>query len=209
MSCEKFRKYELGELREREFRKHKRRCAYCQEQVEQDAVFMSLARSIKQPVKAPLLWDRIRKSIEDEKVERIQPRRAHRIRFPVFQTAAVLVLVIAFGLYFWLKPETEEAKLLSKNALKRVEKKESAYIKAIEALEQSALPKMGDLDIELTLLYRDRLETINDQIERCKEALAENPANSHIRRYLLAALQDKKQTLKELLSSQHELMKRN
>jgi hypothetical protein len=48
------------------------------------------------------------------------------------------------------------------------------------------------------LLYRDRLETIDAQIARCQEALAENPSNAHIRRYLLAALQDKKETLREL-----------
>ena len=57
------------------------------------------------------------------------------------------------------------------------------------------------MNVELMLLYRDRLETIDDQIEQCREALSENPANAHIRRYMLAALQDKKETLKELLET--------
>jgi hypothetical protein len=57
---------------------------------------------------------------------------------------------------------------------------------------------MANMNIELMLLYRDRLETIDDQIDRCREALLENPANTHIRRYMLAALQDKKDTLTEL-----------
>jgi hypothetical protein len=61
---------------------------------------------------------------------------------------------------------------------------------------------MADMNLELMLLYRDRLETIDDQIEQCREALSENPGNAHIRRYMLAALQDKKQTLKELLESE-------
>jgi hypothetical protein len=56
----------------------------------------------------------------------------------------------------------------------------------------------------MMLLYRDKLETIDAQIERCKEALALNPASAHIRRYLLAALQDKKGTLAELLSYKQE-----
>ena len=59
--------------------------------------------------------------------------------------------------------------------------------------------KMESLDLNLALLYRDKLETIDSQIERCKDALQDNPANTHIRRYLLAALDDKKQTLREIL----------
>jgi hypothetical protein len=44
-------------------------------------------------------------------------------------------------------------------------------------------------------LYRERLETIDAQIERCRRALELNPASAHIRRYMLAALQDKTLTL--------------
>ena len=62
-----------------------------------------------------------------------------------------------------------------------------------------AKPKFSQLDFELMLLYQDRLETIDSQIERCKDALENNPANAHIRRYLLAALQDKKEMLREIL----------
>jgi len=56
----------------------------------------------------------------------------------------------------------------------------------------------------MMLLYREKLETIDAQIERCQEALAANPANAHIRRYLLAALQDKKAALADLLSYKPE-----
>jgi hypothetical protein len=73
-------------------------------------------------------------------------------------------------------------------------------MKAIEELEKQTIPRMASMNIELMLLYRDRLETIDDQIKRCREALSENPANTHIRRYMLAALQDKKETLMELAS---------
>ncbi len=50
-------------------------------------------------------------------------------------------------------------------------------------------------------LYRDKLAVIDGQIEKCQEALERNPGNAHIRRYFLAALQDKKQTLAEALGS--------
>lgn len=73
------------------------------------------------------------------------------------------------------------------------------YESAIAELEKVVSVKMSALDLELMFLYRDRLETINAQIVQCKEAISTNPANSHIRRYLLMALQDKQETMKELL----------
>jgi hypothetical protein len=83
-------------------------------------------------------------------------------------------------------------------ALEKVEQKEREYAAAIAELERVTSSQMAKLDLELMLLYRDRLETIDAQIARCREALATNPGNAHIRRYLLAALQDKTETLREL-----------
>ena len=60
---------------------------------------------------------------------------------------------------------------------------------------------MARMDPSLMLLYRDKLETIETQIAYCKEALIDNPANAHIRRYLLIALQDKKKALQEIISN--------
>ena len=77
---------------------------------------------------------------------------------------------------------------------------EQNYIDAIEQLEKEATPKMAGLDLDLMLLYRDKLETIDQQIEHCRVAIKNNPGNAHIRRYMLAALQDKEETLQEILS---------
>jgi predicted metal-dependent hydrolase len=63
------------------------------------------------------------------------------------------------------------------------------------------------LDLELEFLYRERLEVIDAQIAKCREAVAANPANAHIRRYLMAALQDKKETLAEVLNLKSEKSK--
>jgi hypothetical protein len=66
-------------------------------------------------------------------------------------------------------------------------------------LEEKAQSHMQNMDIQLMLLYKDRLAIIDNQIHECKEAMEQNPANTHIRNYMLAALQDKKETLSELL----------
>lgn len=206
MSCHKFKKYELGKIEEREFKDHLKSCATCQAEMKQDAWLMSLAKSLKQPVKAPFLWGRIENTLkEEEKAREGTLVKGYRWRlFPALGAAVLFLMIISAGLYFLLSQRTGEPRLLAEKALVKVEKKEGQYLQAIVELEERVLPKMASLNLELMLLYRDRLETIDDQINRCKEALAENPANAHIRRYLLAALQDKRETLSEILRLANE-----
>jgi hypothetical protein len=141
----------------------------------------------------------------EEEAREGTPVKGYRWRlFPAFGAAVLFLLIVSVGLYFLLNQKTGEPRLLAEKALIKVEKKENEYMEAIVELEERVLPKMAGLDLELMLLYRDRLETIDDQITRCKEALAENPANAHIRHYLLAALQDKRETLSEILELANE-----
>lgn len=203
MSCNKFKKYELGMFGEGEFQQHLKTCASCRERANQDSRLMSLARALKKPVESPHLWSRIEESLRKEQLKRIDSR-VNKFRWSplrLLSASAAILLIISVGFYFWLKPETRKSGLLTESALAKVEKKERDYVEAIEELEERVLPKMADMNVELMRLYKDRLETIDDQIEQCREALSKNPANAHIRRYMLAALQDKKETLKELLET--------
>jgi hypothetical protein len=204
MSCNKFKKYEFGKLSQNEFQQHLKTCALCQERMRQDTRMLSLAKSLKRPVESPHLWDRIEESLREEqhkgKRSEVKDTRWSVIR--LLPVAAAALLIMSVGFYFLLKPETGKSGILTESALAKIEKKEREYIEAIEELEERTLPKMAEMNLDLMLLYRDKLETIDDQIEQCREALSENPANAHIRRYMLAALQDKKQALKELLESE-------
>ncbi|MDH5467173.1 MAG: hypothetical protein OEY25_07125 [Candidatus Aminicenantes bacterium] len=207
MSCNKLKRYELGKLGETEFERHLETCSSCQERMEQDTRLMALSRSLKRPAEPSHLWDRIAKSLEEEQQKELssgvmRPRWRPLWLLPA---AVVVLLAVVIGLYFFIEPGTQKSGLLADSALARVEKKENEYVKAIDGLEQLVLPRMADMNLELTLLYRDKLETIDDQIEQCREALAENPANAHIRRYMLAALQDKKQTLMEIRKTQKNI----
>lgn len=201
MNCEFYQKHALGEIEENEFSQHLATCSACQKLVAQDAQILTLAQHLEKPAVSPLLWAKIENSL---RAEQERNRRHWRMNWPeqkwtLLRLAAVLVLGMGLGSYFLFKPQPSEPRLLAGAALQQVEKREREYAEAIAALEQTALPQMAKLDAELMLLYRDRLETIDAQIARCQEALAANPSNAHIRRYLLAALQDKKETLRELL----------
>jgi hypothetical protein len=204
MSCHKIKKYEIGKINDKEFQQHLKTCAFCLEQVKQDSRLLSLAKSLKKPVDAPSLWNRIEKDLRNEQKTGIRPERKQS-RWDLLRllpAAAAALLILSVGFYFLLRPETGKSGILTESRLDKVEKKEREYVEAIEELEERTLPKMADMNLELMLLYRDRLETIDEQIERCREALSENPGNAHIRRYMLAALQDKTNTLMELLESE-------
>jgi hypothetical protein len=186
---------------ESEFSLHLPMCAECQKLIEQDARILTLAQSLPKPVASPLLWAKIENSL---RAEQQRTRRHWRMSLPeqkwaLLRIAAVLFVGFGVGSYLIFKPKPPEPRLLAGAALQQVEEREREYREAIAELERAAQPQMAKLDVELMLLYRDRLETIDAQIARCKEALADNPSNAHIRRYLLAALQDKKETLRELL----------
>jgi hypothetical protein len=208
MSCTKFKRYELGKLGEAEFQRHLETCSSCQERMKKDARLMSLSRSLERPAEPPHLWDRIAKSLKEERQKELKPAlmRPQRRLLRLLPAVALIVLAVFISLYLFIEPRAGKSGLLGDSALARVEKKESEYVKAIEELERLVLPRMADMNLELTLLYRDKLETIDGQIEQCREALAGNPANAHIRRYMLAALQDKKQTLREIWNTQKQIL---
>jgi hypothetical protein len=221
MSCKELERYDRGEMDEAEFAQHAASCPVCQQALELDEKVMTLAKSLREPIEAPRLWSRIEEALRKEMAEkqRLTPgpqvKKKPKLEGPSLRwrflrlvpAAAALLIIVGIGLYFGLKSSVPSSGLLAKKALERVEQKEHEYMKAIEDLEKQVLPRMGDLNLDLVFLYRSRLETIDAQIEQCREALALNPANAHIRQYLMGALQDKKETLAEVLSLEGEHMK--
>jgi hypothetical protein len=204
MSCPKYKLHELGKLSSAEFAAHLAECPECRQTAAQDAELLAVANLLKEPVSAPFLWDKIEPQL------RAESRRQSRFRPPktwnyALRLAAVLVLIFGVSYFFRSEPVISPAGLLVNSALERVAAQELQYEQAISELEAVAQPKLSELDLDLQLLYRDKLETIDHQISRCKKALGENPANAHIRRYLLAALNDKKQTLTELVSNREAI----
>ena len=203
MTCHAYEKFEKGKMEETPFLHHLKVCFSCRQMVEQDERLMKLAKSLNRPIAAPHLWGRIEQRLMEEmpEVKRFKIVNFQRRTFKILRIAAVLVIAVVLGTYFWPEPDIGDSKLLTNSVLNRVERHEKAYMDAIAELEQKAMPRLTQLDVNLMMLYQERLEVIDAQIVLCQEALSRNPANGHIRRYMLAALQDKKETLKEILRS--------
>ena len=200
MSCQMYEDYQLGKMSDNQFHSHLQTCDSCRIKQAQDDSLLDAARLLKEPVQAAGLWDRIEGEMLREK--ETMPS-SHSIRFnrkTLFLIAAAFLMVaVSIGVFFGVFLERHGGGLLSKSALENVRQTENQYMVAIDQLEKKVLPQLEQMDIELVLLYKDRLAVIDSQIQQCKEALEQNPANSHIRHYMLAALQDKKETLTELL----------
>ncbi len=207
MSCPRFEDLEQGQLSREAWERHIRECQDCQTEVERDGRLAKEIRLMRAPLRSPELWARIEKALRAEaeagmKAAARRPRRSWLPRLLVPATAAVLLAAAAVVFLPPRGPDPAAASgLLDTRALAKVDAQERAYVEAIEGLEKLARPRISAMDPALTSLYRDRLAVIDAQIMKCREALDRNPGNAHIRRYFLAALQDKKQTLAEALGS--------
>lgn len=209
MRCNKYQLYWQGRFSEKEFDDHLRSCDECRQAFTLDGLIQRQAQKLPAPESAPWLWAKIEDRLTRER-GKSQPFLFARIfseiitpkRHLPYKIAALLIIALGLSYLLIIGPQRavpEPRNLLTSSALARVEEIEMEYERAIAELEQLALPLVANADTDLLLLYRDRLETIDEQIVRCKEALEQNRANAHIRRYLLAAYQDKKETLSELL----------
>lgn len=203
MMCDRYEKYELGQIDQTDFETHVADCPTCQQLLRKDDALLMAAQSLNRTVHAPLLWAKIENSLRQEKQHHNRRNRVFESENTkqLFRVAALLVVVVGIGLVALLyrKPDNLNNKVLTRAALKRVERVQEEHAEAIVELQRIAEPKLAGMDLDLMLLYRDRLQTIDAQIARCKEALQDNPANAHIRRYMLAALEDKKETLVEII----------
>jgi hypothetical protein len=204
MSCKAYQKFEMGEWDEEKFTNHLKSCPICQKIIEQDKRLMELAASLNQPVITKDLWPTIEADLKlkQQESKRYRFERLIKNNSQFLRIAAILLLGSALVFYLFIPTNTKQSGVLSQTALEKVKEKEEDYIKAIDELQVNANAHLSEFDIELVLFYRDKIETIDAQIDRCKEALETNPANTHIRRYMLAALIDKKETLLEILEYQ-------
>jgi len=206
MNCDQFIKYDTGKIKADDFFRHAENCPVCQKWLDKDIEFMNHIKSLKQPVNNPNMWNIIKPGLEQEvsKSKRtiLLFSKFTRYKYNILKVAAIFLLIGIISVYYLPKEEIQYSRILNKTALEKVNQREQEYIQSIDDLEKSAQNKLNSFDINLSLLYRDKIETIDTQIANCKKALENNPANAHIRRYLLYALKDKKETLIEILNLQ-------
>jgi len=197
MNCDQYKEWDLGKLNNAQFQTHVSHCPECQRHLSEDEQLMALAQTLKTPVQAPQLWSHIEQALnEDQSVVPFY-------KSPMTRWLAIAaILIFGIGIGYLLQQRDTPSGLLTAATLAQVEQTERDYIAAIEQISQRAQSKFHLLDPDLNFLYRDKLAVIDEQIAQCQDAIHKNPGNAHVRRYMLAALKDKRETLEELIAYQ-------
>ena len=197
MNCNKFDLYLTNEMDEKTFQKHRENCAECEKAYDEDKSLMDKAAILNRELDVPDLWPDIQSELT------LSPGKREKKRFnPQFfawSAAAAVLIAVSFWALTLSQPEASESRILSVQTLEQVKEAEESYINAIEDLEDMALGKLDETKEPLAQLYRNKIKLIDAQINSCRNQLERNPANAHIRKYLLAALQDKQSTLTEII----------
>ncbi|MCP4573891.1 MAG: hypothetical protein GY838_16150 [bacterium] len=203
MKCDRYEAWWMGDLSDDDFADHREACAECATAFKLDERIEQETRSLPGPAQGTGLWDRIAAELEEDGPRVVAlPQRRRIPTSRIWALAAVLVLCVGLGSVLLRDgggPPPLPRNLLATDALARVEAAEAEYETAIRDLEAQAGPVLAEADTRLMLRYRQRLEIIDAQISDCREMLAHDNANAHVRRYLLAAYRDKADTLTELL----------
>jgi len=196
MTCKKFRDYLKGQLAPDAMRVHVENCDICRKAYRADQKILLASGALNQGLEIPDLWPSVQKSLRNEQPVILKFKGP---KWLLWAAAAAILILTSIWLVNPSRKATPSGKILSRHALEQVIEAEEKYQKAIQTLEELAPDQLEKTPEPLAQLYRNKLSLIDRQIENCKTALAGNPANSHIRNYLMAALQDKQKTLEELL----------
>jgi len=196
MSCHKFEDYLNEQLDLDTLKVHMESCEECRKAFQLDAQIMDLSRNLNENLAVPDLWPSIEEDLRGKKPVILKFRSTKRY---LLAAAASFLIITAIWIFNSYQNDTSPRRILSQQALEKVREAEEKYLDAINQLENLAYYQLDDTTEPLAQLYRNKLSLIDRQIQNCQEALESNPANSHIRQYLMAALQDKQKTLEEIL----------
>lgn len=196
-----------------ELEAHANGCAECRERLTLWREISSAAPSLRRSWDSPELFDRIRAEIEGDSSRRSLPRPAGRPSRAIFRwlpaaAVAALVVLSMIGLRVFRDSAGREPlaghpmgkdPLLTEDAMKDVERAESAYLASIENLSRVAEPRLSGPDTPLLVSYRKKLTMLDSAISETRGEVARNRFNTHLRRELLAMYREKQRTLQDLM----------
>jgi hypothetical protein len=188
---------------------HAQSCEACRGELERWDSLSDAARTLSRRWESPELWSRIAGSLESK-----SRRPLTRLSFglgswwPAAAMAGLFVLASA-GLFVFrgsggrdivpVSALSTRQRLLTDDALSDVERAEGEYLASIERLSRLAAPRIADATSPLMASYREKLVVLDSAIAGLKAELEQNRYNTHLRRELLIAYQEKQRTLEEVM----------
>lgn len=178
---------------------HVDRCAKCREalrDVEQIRSGLTELAAINQPAD---LWPQIERQRKLEMgvpiIERL--RRWWFVPIAAASCAAAIALLLWIGSAADDQDQAEEQDAIE--AIQSVNKARLAYREAIVALERALAGRIDDFEPAVRETIEQSLADIDQAIERCQNAVGENPDNPEAHLAVLAAYQRKVDLLSELV----------
>jgi len=190
---------------------HAERCERCAGRIRAFRQIDAAAPGLRRAWDSPDLLPRILRGI-DAAAPATRPEPAASARAPLSPWVAaaygaVLVVLSTLGLWVFrdspnrtpFSGATAESPFLNDDALRDVERKESAYVASIDRLASLVRDRGPAPPSGLAESYQERLMLIDSAIAECRAQIGQNRYNAHLRQQLLAMYGEKKRTLEDLL----------
>ena len=188
---------------------HATGCTSCRAELAIWREISAAAQTMHKEWESPFLWPRIEHSLRTEAAQThgwrswISNLGVPQMRWQM--VLATLVLVAASSLGAWLvlhrgaTVPTNDAHLLTDQAVHDVEQAQKTYEQSIDKLAKLAEPKLNAASTPLLVNYREKLNLLDSAISECRTNLERNRANAYLRTELLSFYQEKQQTLEQVL----------
>jgi hypothetical protein len=189
---------------------HATSCASCRTELQIWREISAAALSMHKEWESPALWPRIENSLQTEMA---QPRGwrswfadlnlVPQMRWQLALATLVFVAASSTGAWFLMhrnvSTPTNDAHLLTDQAVQQVEQAQKTYEQSIDKLAKLAEPKLDTASTPLLKNYREKLNLLDAAISDCRTNLDKNRANAYLRSELLSFYQEKQQTLEQVL----------
>jgi hypothetical protein len=176
---------------------HGRTCEACRASLDAWKAISATAPTLREEWESDLLLPRVMRAIRDDRA------RSTGGRF--WQIAAVLLLTALLGgATTWVvRDRARDAEfdraILRIAAVEEVERAQRSHVAAIEQLEAAAETKLEASDDPLMISYNEKLMMLDEAIAECERAIEQNRQNAHLRKQLLAMLDQKQATLRAVM----------
>jgi len=184
-----------------EAREHAKLCGACRRELWLWSEMSNASHGLREEWESPELWPRIREALAaQQKAAKPRPQDWRLLA----GLAAALVVAVSIFILALSRPAPaprQDSDFLTEQALREVERTESAYRASIEKLSRLAASKLSGSENPLTIASREKLLMLDGEISDVRSTVEHNRFNSKLQSELAVLYREKQDTLKEILQS--------
>jgi hypothetical protein len=192
---------------------HAEGCAACRRELSEWKELRAAGPSLKKAWDSPRLWPQIHQALAEESQKAgsagAAAPSASGLRWLPAAAMVALFGIATAGLWVFRNSggrepltsswQASRAPLLTDQAFDEVEAAEKTYVASIQKLSRLAEPRLANTASPLMVNYREKLNLLDTAIADLKSSIDQNRYNTHLRKELIAAYQEKQRTLQNLM----------